>query len=76
MLGTCILRTAEEVRKSVVYPVSEALIGGFLPIEIPEKSFDKPPCGINCCECGRYKYQECIGCPLTECYRGWFRIES
>jgi len=72
ILGTCMLRTAEGIRRSVVIPITSVLIGKYLSVRIPTKKLAKTPCGLVCSECRKYLRNECVGCPSTTYYRGFF----
>ena len=76
ILGSCMLRTAGEVRRSKVIPIQNILMGEYFRIQIPVKKYVNAPCGIKCYECTRLKMKECIGCPSTIYYRGWFALEK
>ena len=74
IMGSCMLRIAREVRRSIVVPIQGILIGEYIPIKIPVKKYDDPPCGIKCSECTRYNFGECVGCPVIRKYRGRLAI--
>jgi len=75
ILGTCMLRTMEGIRKSTVIPISNILINRYYNVKIPVQKWEIAPCGVDCCSCKRYRSKECIGCPVTKCYTGWFSIK-
>ncbi len=72
MLGTCMLRTANGIRRSSVIPVTSVLLGEYLRIRVPRKEYLETPCGLLCSRCVKYVRRECIGCPATIYYRGTF----
>ena len=74
ILGSCMMRTAEGIRKSLVVPVSRVLRGGWYAVEVPLRSRDVAPCGADCLNCGRYRRGECPGCPSVKWYRGPFSV--
>ena len=45
-----------------------------VPINIPSKALNKPPCGLDhkCGDCYAYKTNRCFGCPATGKYKGEF----
>lgn len=45
ILGSCMLRTANEVRRSEVIPIQNVLIGEYFRIQIPVKKYINTPCG-------------------------------
>jgi Lrp/AsnC family transcriptional regulator for asnA, asnC and gidA len=68
--STCILRTAEGIRRSEVIVGSSIIYPEYLPIRIvAERS--SPPCGVDCCSCSRLKNDICLGCPASSCYKGF-----
>jgi len=76
ILGTCMLRIMKGIRRSLVMPISDILLGEYYKVKIPVKKWDIAPCGIDCYNCKRYKSKECIGCPAVKCYTGWFSIKE
>ncbi len=74
ILGTCMLRTAEGIRRSIVVPITTVLMGNYLKLKIPEKKLKVTPCGLDCSRCRKYLSNECVGCPATIHYRGKLAI--
>ncbi len=71
LLGRCMLRVSEGIRKSEVIPLTTIYQPSHIQIKIPEKLSSKAPCGADCCNCPQFLSRACPGCPATACYRGW-----
>jgi len=70
-LESCSLRAQKGVKRFEFYPIIEVYYEPFLDLKvIAEKKFEKPPCGVDCKTCVRYKEKRCLGCPATPFYRG------
>lgn len=71
-LGKCSLRSGTGIRRSEFYQIKDIGYFPFMPLRIrlTNKGLKEAPCGVNCNFCNRYRYEECVGCPATECYRG------
>jgi len=76
ILGTCILRTMEGIRKSEVVLIPKILINDYYNLRVPIGEREKAPCGADCYNCERLKSDECIGCPSVKYYTGWFSLKS
>ena len=68
----CSMRSCEGIRRSEFYPIGKTYYTPFLPVREHLVNPDgvKPPCGVNCSSCVRYKEDKCVGCPATKLYRG------
>jgi len=71
-MGKCSLRSGKGIRRSEFYQVKEISYSPLMPVRISlaHRGLKEAPCGVNCNSCNRYKSEECVGCPATECYRG------
>jgi DNA-binding Lrp family transcriptional regulator len=71
-LERCSLRNQEGIRRSEFYPIGEIHYTPYLPVreELFKGSEKEAPCGVNCGECPRYLEEKCLGCPVTEFYKG------
>jgi DNA-binding Lrp family transcriptional regulator len=71
-MGKCSLRSGRGIRRSEFYQVKEISYSPLIPVRIhlAHRRLKEAPCGANCNSCIRYKSEECVGCPATECYRG------
>jgi len=76
ILGSCMLRTMEGIRKSTVIPISSILLNHFCYLKIPVRKSKIASCGIDCYSCMRYKLDKCIGCPSVIYYRGYFSVSK
>jgi hypothetical protein len=65
--SVCALRTSEGIRRSEVFLVSDLAKPTHLPVRVVGTKGELS-CGFDCCKCPKYP-DECIGCPLSECYR-------
>ncbi len=72
ILGTCMLRTAEGIRRSLVIPVARVLLNKYFNLKVPAARLDIAPCGIDCKSCKRFREGRCTACPSVKCYKGWF----
>jgi len=68
----CSLRSEKGIRRSEFYPIRDVGYSPFMPIRrhLAHKDLPAPPCNVDCKPCGRYKSEQCVGCPATEYYRG------
>ena len=76
ILGTCMLRVAEGIRKSEVMLIPKILINEYYNLRVPIGGQEKAPCGADCYNCEKLKSNECIGCPSVKYYKGWFSLKS
>jgi hypothetical protein len=68
----CSLRSSEGIRRSEFYPIGETYFSSFFPVreQLTHKERTDAPCNVDCITCNRYQTQNCVGCPVTNCYRG------
>jgi len=71
LLGECMLRVSEGIRRSEVMPLTTIYQPSHIQIKVPEKIRPRAPCGADCCNCNYFLKEACPGCPATSCYRGW-----
>ena len=76
IIGTCMLRTMEGIRKSEVMLIPKILLNEYYNLRVPIGEREKAPCGADCYNCERLKSDECIGCPSVKHYTGWFSLKS
>ena len=76
ILGTCMLRVSEGIRKSEVMLIPKILINEYYNLRIPIGEREKAPCGADCYNCEKLRSNECIGCPSVKYYNGWFSLKS
>ncbi|MEM2929563.1 MAG: winged helix-turn-helix transcriptional regulator [Thermoproteota archaeon] len=71
-MGKCSLRSGRGIRRSEFYQIKDIGYSPLMPVRIglTHRGLKEAPCGVNCNSCNRYKYEECVGCPATEYYRG------
>ncbi|MBO3797266.1 MAG: AsnC family transcriptional regulator [Thermoproteota archaeon] len=71
-MGKCSLRSGRGIRRSEFYQIKDIGYSPLMPLRIglTHRGLKEAPCGVNCNSCNRYKYEECVGCPATEYYRG------
>jgi DNA-binding Lrp family transcriptional regulator len=71
----CSIRSSPGVRRSEFYPISESMYSSFLDMQqtFVNKTFDNPPCKVDCKSCSRRLTKKCAGCPLTADYKGSLR---
>ncbi len=69
IMGTCMIRTHEGVRRSEIVEIAEPLVNPFVPIKVPRTSMESAPCGAECSSCPRYREGSCPGCPDFSGYR-------
>ena len=74
ILGSCMLRVAEGIRKSEVILVSSVLLGGTLHLKVSVSRRSVAPCGVDCYACDRFRSGKCVACPAVWCYTGWFSL--
>lgn len=74
ILGTCMLRTMEGIRRSEVVLISDVLLNEYYRLKIPVRRLEKAPCGADCFNCERFRKDKCLGCPAVKCYTGWFSL--
>jgi DNA-binding Lrp family transcriptional regulator len=68
----CSLRSAQGIRRSEFYPISDTYFAPFLEIRehLTHKEKITTPCRVDCRPCNRYKTQKCVGCSVTTNYKG------
>ncbi|NLE04155.1 MAG: winged helix-turn-helix transcriptional regulator [Crenarchaeota archaeon] len=68
----CSLRSAQGIRRSEFYPIGDLYFSPFLDIRehLTHKNQTIAPCKVNCGPCKRYKNQKCVGCSVTNNYKG------
>jgi len=71
-MGKCSLRSGRGIRRSEFYQIKDIGYSQLMPVRIrlTHRGLKEAPCGVNCNYCNRFKYEECVGCPATEYYRG------
>jgi len=71
-MGKCSLRSGRGIRRSEFYQIKDISYSPLMPVRIrlTHRGLKEAPCGVNCNYCNRFKYEECVGCPATEYYRG------
>ena len=70
-LESCSLRAQKGVKRFEFYPIIEIYYDPFIDLKVTaKKMLEKPPCGVDCQSCLRYKKKKCLGCPATPLYRG------
>jgi DNA-binding Lrp family transcriptional regulator len=68
----CSIRSAEGIRRSEFYPISDVLFAPFLAVRehLARRERTIASCNVDCRPCIRYIRQKCVGCPATSNYRG------
>ena len=67
----CSMRSQKGIRRSEFFPIVEVYYTPYMDIDPRLKQdTDKPPCGVDCKNCVRYKEEKCVACPITTLYRG------
>jgi Lrp/AsnC family transcriptional regulator for asnA, asnC and gidA len=68
----CSLRSAQGIRRSEFYPIGDMYFSPFLNIRehLTHKDTTITPCKVNCGPCKRYRKQKCVGCSVTNNYKG------
>jgi DNA-binding Lrp family transcriptional regulator len=66
------LRPDEDVQSADFNIVISSIKDFVMPIQIVDRSSNKPPCGVDYKECQAYYENRCFGCPATDRYKGVF----
>ncbi len=68
----CSLRSAQGIRRSEFYPIGDMFFSPFLGIRehLAHKEKTITPCNVDCGPCKRYKNEKCVGCSVTNNYKG------
>lgn len=70
-MGKCSIRSQKGVRRSDFYPISEVYYDSYLNVNLlSTQKYEKPPCGVDCENCDKYRDEKCVACPTTSFYRG------
>jgi Lrp/AsnC family transcriptional regulator, leucine-responsive regulatory protein len=66
------LRPDEDVQSADFNIVISSIKDFVMPIQIVDRTNNKPPCGVDYKECQAYHENRCFGCPATDRYKGVF----